>query len=129
MNWEFNYFKDHNYLEVIVHGNPSSDQLNQMAKERWNMLQELNCKKVLFDFTRITSMLATVAIYHRPEETESIGVRRVNYTAAVVPTTYWSDFKFMETVYQNRGYDLHVFQSKEDALNYLIAAPVPESKS
>jgi hypothetical protein len=129
MIWEFSYHKDDNYLEVIVSGNLSTDQLNQMARERWNRLQELNCNKVLFDFTRITSMLATIDIYHRPEETENVGIPKVNRTAAVVPTDYWRDFRIMESAYQIRGYDLHVFLSKEDALNYLIAAHSPEAKN
>lgn len=119
MKWEFCYHEDQNYLEVIISGPLSSRGLNQMAVERWNKLRELNCRKVLFDFTRITSMLATVAIYHRPEETEKIGILRGNRIAAVVPDIYWKDFKFMETVYQNEGFDLNVFNNKEDALNYL----------
>jgi hypothetical protein len=90
-----------------------------MAVERWNKLQELNCRKVLFDFTRITRMLATSAIYHRPEETENIGILRGNRIAAVVPDIYWEDFKFMETVYQKEEFDLNVFNNKEDAINYL----------
>ena len=120
MNWEFFYHKDHNYLEVKVSGPLTSGELNQMAIERWNKLQELKCKTVLFDFTQITNMLATVAIYHRPEETEKVGILRGNRSAAIVPEKYWKDFKFMETVYQNQGYDLNVFKNKEDAINYLI---------
>jgi hypothetical protein len=122
MKWEFCYHEDHNYLEVIISGPLTSHELNQMAVERWSKLRELNCKKVLFDFTQITSMLATVAIYHRPEETEKIGILRGNRTAAVVPDIYWKDFKFMETVYQNQGFDLNVFNNKEDAINYLTKA-------
>lgn len=126
MHWEFAYYKDDNYLEVVVRGNPTSTELNKMARQRWDKLQELNCKKILFNFTGITSMLTTYEIYDRPEETARIGILKVNRTAAVVPTTFWRDFKLMEAAYQNRGYDLHVFDNREDALKYLAAVPAFE---
>lgn len=119
MKWELIYHKDLNYLEIIISGALTSHELNQLAVERWDKLQELNCRKVLFDFTQITSMLATVAIYHRPEETEKIGILKVNRTAAVVPDEYWSDFKFLETVYRKQGFDVTVFNNREDAINHL----------
>jgi len=128
MKWEFRYHGDQNYLEVIITGPLSSDELNKMAIERWKMLQELNCRKILFDFTGITNMLATVAIYHRPTETENVGVPKQNRSAAVVPKAYWNDFKFMETVYRKQGYDLTIFDSKEEAVDYLVNSPDGEKK-
>ena len=119
MKWEFLYHKDKEYLEIIISGTISNDELNQMAVERWEELRKLNCRKILFDFTQITNILSTVEIYHRPDESEKHGVLRANYTAAVVPDIYWTEFSFMETVYQNRGYDLHIFNHKADALRYL----------
>ena len=119
MKWKFNYHRDHDYLEVIVSESISSSELNQMAIERWDALLNLNCHKILFDFTRITNMLSIIDIYKRPEESEKVGVLRTNRTAAVVPEIYFKEFQFMETVYQNRGFDLNVFNNKEDAINYL----------
>jgi len=129
MRWEFLYHKDANYLEVVVHGNPTSSDLNKMAKERWDKMQALGCKKILFDFTAITSMLTTFEIYHRPEQTERVGILKVNRTAAVAPAAYKRDFKLLEAAYLRRGYDLHVFDTREDAINYLNNAQVVESTS
>ena len=122
MKWEFHYHKEPDYLEVIVSGALSNNELNQMAIERWNELRKFDCKKVLFDFTQITNILSTVELYHRPEQSEKVGVLRKNYTAAVVPEIYLQDFQFMETVYQNRGFDLNVFTNREDAITYLANA-------
>ena len=122
MKWEFHYHKEPDYFEVIVSGALSNDELNQMAVERWNELQKSTCRNVLFDFTQITNILGIVDIYHRPEQSEKIGVLRTNNTAAVVPKIYLQEFKFMETVYQNRGFDLNVFDNREDAINYLANA-------
>jgi hypothetical protein len=122
MKWEFHYHNDLDYLEVIVSGTLSNDELNQMAVERWNELKKSNCKKILFNFTQITNILSTVELYHRPEQSEKIGVLRTNHTAAVVPEVYLQDFKFMETVYQNRGFDLNVFINREEAIDYLANA-------
>ena len=119
MKWKFNYHRDHDYLEVVISESISNSELNQMAVERWRELRKLDCHKVLFDFTQIKNMLSTIDIYKRPEESEKVGVLRTNRTAAVVPDIYIKEFQFMETVYQNRGFDLNVFNNKEDAINYL----------
>jgi len=120
MKWEFHYRAEPDYLEVIISGDISSEKLNRMAVERWQELQKYNCKKILFDFTRITNTLNTIEIYNRPEQSEKIGVMRTNRAAAVVPETYLNDFKFMETVYQNRGFDLNVFTDKQQAIDFLM---------
>ena len=122
MKWKFNYHRDRDYLEVIISESVSSSELNQMAIERWDVLLNLNCRKILFDFTQITNMLSIIDIYKRPEESEKVGVLRTNRTAAIVPEIYFKEFQFMETVYKNRGFDLNVFTKKEDALNYLAHA-------
>ncbi len=121
MKWEFHYLAEPNYLEVIISGDMSPDELDRMAVERWQELQKYDCKKILFDFTPITNTLNTIEIYNRPEQSEKIGVMRSNRTAAVVPEIYLNDFKFMETVYQNRGFDLNVFTDREQAIGYLMA--------
>jgi hypothetical protein len=122
MKWEFHYHEEPNYLEVIVSGTLSHDELNKMAVERWSELRKYHCRKILFDFTQITSMLDTIDIYHRPEQSEKVGVLRQNYAAAVVPVIYIHEFRFMETVYKNRGFDLNIFDEKEAAINYLAGA-------
>ena len=120
MDWEFHYRQEPNYLEVIISGPLSNDELNAMAIERWVLLRRFNCRKILFDFTRITNFLNTVDIYGRPNQSERVGVLRTNYSAAIVPKLYFNDFKFLETVYKNRGFDLNVFDNEEDAVNYLM---------
>jgi len=122
MDWEFHYRQEPNYLEVIISGPLSHDELNAMAIERWVLLRRFNCRKILFDFSRITNFLNTVDIYSRPDQSEQVGVLRTNNSAAVAPQIYFKEFKFMETVYKNRGFDLNVFNNKEDAINYLINA-------
>jgi hypothetical protein len=122
LNWEFEYHDAAAYLEVRITGSLSHADLNAMAKERWAEMQKRNCRKILFDFSRIGSTMSVADIYARPSETERIGVPRVNRTAAVVPQAFLEEFRFMETVYKNRGFDLNVFTRKEDALRYLEEA-------
>lgn len=119
MKWEFHYLAEPNCLEVIISGDISPDELDRMAMERWQELRKYDCGKILFDFTRITNTLNTIEIYNRPEQSEKIGVMRTNRTAAVVPEIYLKDFKFMEIVYQNRGFDLNVFTDRQKAIEYL----------
>jgi hypothetical protein len=122
MDWEFHYRQEPNYLEIIISGPLSHDELNAMAIERWVLLRRFSCRKILFDFTQITSILNTVDIYSRPDQSEQIGVLRTNHSAAVAPQIYLKEFKFMENVYKNKGFDLNVFDNKEDAIDYLINA-------
>jgi hypothetical protein len=122
MNWAFEYHDAGAYLEVHVTGLLSHDGLNAMARERWAEMEKRNCRKILFDFSRVESALSVADIYARPAETERMGVPRLNRTAAVVPERFLQEFKFMETVYKNRGFDLNVFTRKDEALRYLEQA-------
>ena len=119
MKWEFHYRAEPAYLEVIISGDLSSGDLNRMAVERLQEVRKHGCNKILFDFTGVTNSLATLDIYNRPEQSEKVGILRTNHTAAVVPDAYLDDFRFMETVYQNRGFDLNVFTDRQEAINYL----------
>ena len=122
MEWTFHYHAEPNYLEVIISGDISPDELNRMAVERWQELRKHDCNKILFDFTRITNSLKTLDIYSRPEQSEKVGVMRTNHSVAVVPEIYINDFRFLETVYQNRGFDLNVFTDRQDAIDHLAGA-------
>jgi hypothetical protein len=119
MHWEFIFREEEKYLEVSIHGHLTNDGLNKLAVERWAELRRRDCRKVLFDFRDTENTLDTFAIYQRPDESEKHGVLKINCTAAVVPEKFLIEFKFMETVYRNRGYDLSVFIKEEDAIGHL----------
>lgn len=121
MRWEFLYHPQQAYLEAKVAGELSDAGLTRMASERWAILRRLGWRKVLFNFAEATNGLPVHEIYSRPGETERIGIPRVNRAAALVPAAEWDKYAFMETVYRNRGYDLKIFASREEAIRYLSA--------
>ncbi len=121
MNWEFHYRQAPNYLEITISGPLSHDELNAMAMERWALLRRLNCRKLLLDFTQVTSVLNTADIDSRPEQLEHVGVLKTNHSVMIAPKVYFKEFKFLETVCTNRGFDLNVFDNKEDAVNFLTS--------
>jgi hypothetical protein len=121
MVWEFEYHAQADFLEAKVEGELTDAGLTKMAEERWAMLQRLGCRKILFNFARASNGLDVSEIHARPGETEKIGIRRVNRTAALVPAAELPKYRFMETVYRNRGYDLNVFTDRGEAEAYLAA--------
>jgi len=121
MRWEFLYHPQQQYLEAKVSGELTDEGLTRMASERWVILQKLGWHKILFNFMDAVNSLGIFEIYARPEKTEGVGIPRVNHTAAWVPTGELDKYGFMETVYRNRGYDLRIFATREEAIRYLAA--------
>jgi hypothetical protein len=121
MVWEFEYHANSDYLEAKVAGELTDAGLTKMAGERWAMLQRLRCRKILFNFTQAINALEISEIHARPGETEKVGIQRVNRTAALVPAAELPKYRFMETVYRNRGFDLNVFTDRAAAEAYLAA--------
>ncbi|MBW8888450.1 MAG: hypothetical protein JF616_11900 [Fibrobacteres bacterium] len=121
MLWEFLYHPQNQYLEAKVSGELTDEGLTKMASERWALLQKLGWRKILFNFIDAVNSLRIFEIYGRPAKTAGIGIPRVNHTAAWVPAGEWDKYAFMETVYRNRGYDLRIFASREEAIRYLTS--------
>jgi hypothetical protein len=119
MRWEFLYQEKQGYLEITVVGDLSLEELNKMAVERWQHLKRYNCNKFLVDFMGTSKMISISDIYGRPDDSEKIGGQRINRAAAVVPDIYLKEFKFLETVYRNRGFAISIFNSRDEAIHYL----------
>jgi hypothetical protein len=124
MDWDFRFPPDTDYLEVVVRGNISPEGLDAMAVERQRMLDSRDCRKIFFDFRAAPNPLSVIDTYHRPEALFRAGIRNQNSSAAVVSPRDLGSYRFMETVYRNRGYDLNVFTSEEEAKAFLATCGI-----
>jgi hypothetical protein len=122
MDWEFEYHESSNHMEARVKGDLSTEGLNAMTTDLLAEMRKRDCRKLLFDYSGISSALNVVDFYKRSAESERIGASRVNRVVAVVPEKFLQEFGFMETVYRNRGFDVTIFTGKGPAVRHLESA-------
>lgn len=115
MNWHIFFNDDLKCVEVVAKGDMTLNELNQMTLERWEALTKYNCKTLLFDYSGITKMLNTTEVFNRPGDLERMGGVRANNAVAFVSEKFLDEFKFMETVFNNRGFDFTVFTDEQKA--------------
>jgi hypothetical protein len=123
LDWVFRYNEDPPYIEMRFSGAMTQDDLNRLAVERLAEMRKRDCYRLFFDFSDIASVLNTLETYDRPEQSERMGVPKVSISVSLVPARFLDEFKFMETVYRNRGYELMVFTGRADALRALGHSP------
>ena len=117
MKWEIAVYDEDKYIEVITSGIADGDGSLKMAKAIAQTMRAHRITKALIDHRNVESVIgSTMDVYHRPKVFRLIGaILRIKIAE------HAEHFKFFETVCRNLGYQLSVFQDKDEALAWLLA--------
>jgi hypothetical protein len=121
MEWKIILNDEYQYIEVITSGIADKDGSLNMAKEIMKTMRANRLKKVLIDHRNIVSVAGnTTDIFNRPKLLKFIGVILKIRIAEIIKPEHLKHFKFFETVCVNQGYQISIFQDKNDALSWLL---------
>ncbi len=110
--------KDLNIIEVSSYGSVASEHVTRSVSEVERLHQETGINKVLVDTTGLTSFPGTIDAYEIAKSFPRT-LRIAVFILEEQKTRF--DLRFTETVAQNYGIDLRLFNSKDDALEWLRA--------
>jgi hypothetical protein len=123
MEWEITLEEENQYAEIVTGGVADRHGTLEMAKEIPRILRKTKIKKLLIDHRNIRAVSGkTTEIYQRPEEFKEIGVIPSIKIAEVVKADHKEFFRFLETVFVNRGFLFLTFEEKDSALKWLLAS-------
>ena len=116
--WNINYLSEENILLIKSKGEMDVPSANAMVKDIAEAAVERQCFIHLIDHREITFAFSLLDFYDRPSINEKLGVLR-KFRTAMVFSQLTEDTKFMETVFRNRGYNLHHFSDIDEARGWL----------
>jgi hypothetical protein len=113
--------KDLNIIKIDSFGEVSLEDLKQSLETVFKIHREQGLTKVFVDATKETSLPSTFPVFEFGSELAKI-VRNLKF--AVVTSPKMKDImKFLETVTQNRGVEVQMFDSEDAALEWLMMEP------
>jgi hypothetical protein len=105
-------------VRVSLSGTVSIDDLRKVTEEASGLAQSTGSKRIMVDTSALTASLPVGDIFDMPRFYFELGVDRGNKVAVIMPATpeLQRDVRFYETVCQNRGFDVTVFSSSDEAV-------------
>ena len=119
-DWTIEHLPQENMLLVKTEGKMDVPSANAMVKAVAEAADEHQCFVHLIDHREMTFAFGLMDYYDRPHINEKLGVLR-SFKTAMVFRQLTKDTRFMETVFQNRGYNLRHFTDIEEAKAWLKA--------
>lgn len=121
------YSVTHSSEQKLIHirniGKLTPDDYRAGAREALRLSLEHGVLRCLIDNSALHNQVGTTDLYTLPEFYESIGIPKTIKAAVLVSeqTPRIDDIAFFETVCRNRGYDVKLFTSRDEALAWLAA--------
>ena len=122
MPWETGYLKVPGVLSVRVWGEVTPSTWRHLLEESIKQARVRSCIRFLIDYRESDIKMSLVELFNRPAAYAELGMTRQARIALIFEDGY-SDIDFIETVTQNRCYNVKVFNSPETALSWLMSKP------
>jgi hypothetical protein len=121
MEWKIEIKGNKQYVEVITSGIADKDGSLNMAKAIAHTMRTNRITKALIDHRNLTGVTGdTLDIYKRPKLFPIIGMLLKVRVAEIIKPEHRDHFRFFETVCINKGYQISIFQNKEQARSWLL---------
>ena len=120
MEWKNSFLSDEQIVVITTSGVADEASSLEMAKSISKTMTEYNAKRCLIDHSALLSVSgSSVGIYYRPQGLSQTGISSELKIAEVVNPAHKEHFGFLEYVCRNNGFDFHVFESREPAIQWL----------
>lgn len=129
MGSEVQYNKDLKIIEIHLAGKVELSDLYRIGKEYVKMSKENDCNRFLVDAFEQKEAPSFIELYDRPKFYTTENLDRRSLVAYVLPQLedMRETARFWETVCRNRGWYVEMFETREDALHYLMAEREPKN--
>jgi hypothetical protein len=122
MEWDIVIHDEEGYAEIITSGLVDGEGTVDMANAIAKAMKSRRITKALIDHRNVEDVIQNIsATYNRPKIFRLIGITLGIKIAEIIRPEHAGHFKFFETVCINQGYQLSVFQDKDEALIWLLA--------
>ena len=118
MPYSVEYDKDADCILVSVEGELDFLLFGRMAEDVAQCIKDHHCERILNDLREVRLKESVADIYSMPQQALKSGVARAVKRALVVSGPL-SEFRFLETVFVNRGNIVKLFHNIDEARHWL----------
>ncbi len=131
MSWKATYIAEQDLIECIFSGHVAPDGIIAAQIKVNRLSNENNCRRILVDDTKWKTTVSELDIYSWPKLYEDLDVNRNNRIAVISPPTpaEQKSLQFYETVCRNRGWQISLFSTRQQALDWLLNEPAATTAS
>lgn len=121
MTWQLDYLVNEGIVAVKAFGPVNVQDIMEMAAESMEAAREHEVCAILVDASETKLTALTTELYRLPEMAEERGLTRHHRWALVISDdpAQKESLTFVETVFVNRGFQLHLFTGASPALDWL----------
>lgn len=122
MPYTIEYLKDEGIVEILAVGKLTIEDYIKLIEDAVEVLLKKNTRLLYFDTSDLSASIKPTEILSIPELWEGIGVSRTNKLAVLIPKdeALHEDIRFFENVSRNRGWQVKLFDKKDDAFKWLL---------
>ncbi len=123
MPWKINYLETEQIVETFYEGNLSGAEVRKAAKASLTMGLEKNTHLFLGNCTTLQPSRSLFDIYEIAKFLLELKPSRLSKEAILLPDMELSanQMRFYETLGRNRGFEIRVFNDREQAIQWLKA--------
>jgi hypothetical protein len=119
LEWTIEYLAEIDIIYVKTRGVLTMQNSNQMVREAVAAMEQHQCFKHIVDHRETKFTLTIADYYQRPATNEGIGLSHRSKIAMVFRELN-ENTRFMETVFNNRGYNFRQFSDLDEAKNWMM---------
>jgi len=122
MPYTVNYLEDEGIVEVVSVGNLTIEDFINQGKEAIELALKKNTNLFFADNSDMVGPVNISVIISIPDFWERFSASRTNKMAMLISKdkSLHEDFNFFENVCRNRGWNVNLFEKKEDAFKWLL---------
>jgi hypothetical protein len=114
---------EHGLVEVDILGGTNLAEAIHFYREMFREAQENSYERILIDHSQSLLNITVSEMYSIPDLWKELGgSRRIKYALIAPSNKLLSNFRFLETVARNHGYNLLIFSDREKSLEWLQAS-------
>lgn len=119
MKWTITPNENKKIITVTTEGELQKVDLNAMLGDIIKNATILHIMNIIIDHRKATFAISMVDTFERPYHFQEAGVPRTSKIALIFSTTENSEYKFFETIFVNRGFQVKLFDNIQDAENWI----------
>jgi hypothetical protein len=117
-NFAVQHEPEEGIIRVHLQGRIDDRMLSMATSKLMEEMSHCNCNRFLMDHREVKLSMSIVDLFYLPMVASKIGVPRSS-RIAVVYSTQEDDYRFIENVGRNRGFNVRVFTDVDEGIKWL----------
>jgi len=117
-NFAVQYIPEEGIIRLQLQGEIDAQMLSMATSKLVEEIFRCNCDRLLMDHREAKVNISVSEIFNRPTIASKLGIPHSS-RIAIIYSAREPDYRFVETVGRNRGFDVQVFSDIDEGIKWL----------